>query len=264
MVPHDADQLTSVVAENCKASLTTTLGFIGSIENAEDEALDPDRVVFCGLLLAVSVNARVAVKVPDAVGLNTTLAEQLAAAARLAAHVLLEIAKAAALVPEMATLLIVMAALVPLLSVTDCGELVDPTAVFANEMPVGAAVTLPVEEAPVPVKATVCGLLLPVSLKLRVAVRIPAALGLNTMVAVQLAAAARLVPHVLLEIVKSAAFVPEIVIPLMVSAEVVPFFNVAICDALLAPTLTVPYVIDEGVAVTVLVAAVAVPVSATL
>jgi hypothetical protein len=117
IVPHDADQETSVVAENCRASLTTTVGLIGAIVNAEDEAVDPERVVFCGLLVAVSVNESVAVKDPAAVGLNTTLAEQLADAARLVPHVLLEIAKAAALVPEMATLLMVMAALVVLLSV---------------------------------------------------------------------------------------------------------------------------------------------------
>ena len=96
------------------------------------------------------------------------------------------------------------------------------------------------EEEPVPDKATVCGLLVPVSAKLSVAVRVPAAVGLNTMVAVQLADAARLVLHVLLEMVKSAAFVPEIVTALIVFAVVVPFFRVAVCDALLAPTITVP------------------------
>ena len=119
IVPQDADHETPVVAENCRASLTTTVGLIGAIVNAEDEAVDPERVVFCGLLVPVSVKARVAVKVPDAVGLNTILAVQLAEAARLVPHVLLEIAKAAALAPEIAILLTVMAALLPLLSVTD-------------------------------------------------------------------------------------------------------------------------------------------------
>jgi hypothetical protein len=114
--------------------------------------------------------------------------------------------------------------------------------VLANETPAGAAVTLPVpvEDAPVPVNATVCGLLVPVSEKLSVPVRVPAAIGLKTMVAVQLADAARLVPQVLLAMLKSAAFVPEIVILLMVLAEVVPFFRVAVCETLLAPTVTVP------------------------
>jgi hypothetical protein len=239
--PQDADHDTSVVAENCSASLTTTVGLIGAIVNAEDEAVDPESVAFCGLFVPVSVKPRVAVKLPDAVGLNTILAVQLAEAARLVPHVLLEMVKAATLVPEMATLLMVIAALVPLLSVTACGELVDPTAVLVNETPAGAAVTLPVEEEElVPDKATVCGLFVPVSAKLSVAVRAPAAVGLNTMVAVQLADAARLVPHVLLEMVKSAAFVPEIVTELIVFAVVVPFFKVAVCAALLAPTTTVP------------------------
>ena len=63
---------------------------------------------------------------------------------------------------------------------------------------------------PVPVSATDCGLLLAESVKLRIALRVPAAVGLNTTLAEQLAAATRLVPHVLAEIAKSAAFVPVI------------------------------------------------------
>src|ERR1019366_2063487 len=119
IVPHDADQETLAVAENCRASLTTTVGFVGRIENAADVALDPERDRFWGLLPAVSVNARVAIKVPPAVGLKTTLAEQIAAAARLTPQVLLKIAKSTAFVPEMVTLPMVMAAVVPSLRVAD-------------------------------------------------------------------------------------------------------------------------------------------------
>jgi hypothetical protein len=199
IVPHDADQETLAVAENCRASLTTTVGFVGRIENAEAVALDPERATL--LVPAEVVNARVAVKLPAAVGLKTRLAEQLAAAARLAPQVLVEIAKTAAFVPEMATLLIVMAAVVPLLRVADCAGLVAPGAVLPNDRVVGLALTVPpVVPVPVPDSATVCGLLLAVSVKLRVAVRVPVVVGEKTMVAVQLADAARVVPQVLLDI----------------------------------------------------------------
>ena len=200
-MPHDADQETLAVAENCRASLTTTVGFVGRIENAADVALDPERDTFCGLLPAVSVNARVAIKVPAAVGLKTTLAEQLAAAARLTPQVLLKIAKSTAFVPEMVTLPMVMAAVVPSLRVADCAGLVAPGAVLPNDRVVGLALTVPpVVPVPVPDSATVCGLLLAVSLKFRVAVRVPVVVGEKTMVAVQLADAARVVPQVLLDI----------------------------------------------------------------
>ena len=53
---------------------------------------------------------------------------------------------------------------------------------------------------PVPESATVWGLLVAESLKFKVAVRVPVAVGEKTIVAVQAAEAARLVPHVLLEI----------------------------------------------------------------
>jgi hypothetical protein len=196
------------------------------MENAEVvTVVDPERDTLCELLLAPSVNVREALKLPAAVGLNTTLAEQLAAAARLVPHVLVEMAKAAALAPEMAILLMGMAALVPLLNVTICAELVEPTAVAAKDTPAGAAVTVPVplEPVAVPDKATLCGLPVPVSVNLSVALRAPATVGAKIMSVVQLAEAARLVPQVLLKIVKSLGSVPEIAMLPMVMA-VVPLF----------------------------------------
>ena len=88
MVPQDAVQVTPADAENCSVWLTTTVGFCGSIESVEDPLEPvPERVTVCGLLLAVSVKASVAVLVPDAEGVNAMLTMQLAEAARLAAQV---------------------------------------------------------------------------------------------------------------------------------------------------------------------------------
>ena len=67
----------------------------------------------------------------------------------------------------------------------------------------------------------VCGLLVPESVKLRVAVRVPAALGLNTMVALQAELAAKLVPQVLLEMTKSPGSV-LVTAMLLIGTAVVP------------------------------------------
>jgi hypothetical protein len=91
-------------------------------------------------------------------------------------------------------------------------------------------------ELPTPERETVCGLFVPESVKLRVAVRVPAALGLKTMVALQAELAAKLVPQVLPKIVKSAAFVPETPTLLIVMADERPFVSCADWDALLVPT----------------------------
>jgi hypothetical protein len=101
--------------ENCTDWLTTTVGFDGRIAKV-DEDVDPDRETVCGLLVAVSVNERVATRAPDTVGLNTTEAVQLADAARVVPHVFVKL-KSAAFAPDRATLLMLMEVEPPLFSV---------------------------------------------------------------------------------------------------------------------------------------------------
>jgi hypothetical protein len=98
----------------------------------------------------------------------------------------------------------------------------------------------PLEDTPVPVSATVCGLPVPESVKLSVADRDPLAVGLNTTDAEQLAAAARLDPHDLLEMLKSPPLLPLIAMLLMLIEELVPFDNVIATAALLDPIFTLP------------------------
>ena len=260
MLPQDADQVTSVVAENCSASFTTTMGFVGLIVNPELEALEPESATVWGLPVALSVNTRFAEKPPDAAGLNVTLAVQLAATARLVPQVLLAIAKLDAFAPEIAALLIVTAVFVPFVIVTVCGELVTPSAVFPNETLDGVTVRVPpADEAPVPDNAAVCGLLLELSETVNVAARVPATVGLNATVTVQLAAAARLVPQVLLAIEKSPGFVPVMAMLLMVIDVVPAFFRVVVCDALVDPMFTVPNASEVGDNATVPLVLVPVP-----
>jgi hypothetical protein len=198
----------------------------------------PVSATVCGLPLAESVKVRVAVRVPVAAGLNVTLAVQLVAAARLVPQVLLEMVKSPASVPVIATLLIVIEAALPLVNVDGCAALLEPIAVLAKESSDGLIVTLPVVPVPVPESATVCGLPLPVSVKFKVAVRLPVALGPNKILTVQSADAARLVPQVLLNIVKSAASVPDKAMLLMVIAPVPPFVSVTAFWAPSSPTAT--------------------------
>jgi hypothetical protein len=247
--PHDADHVTSSVAENCRASFTMTTGLIGTIWNAAGPA--PERVTFCGLPLPESAKLSVAVRVPDTDGLNTTLTVQLAAAARLEPQVLLEMAKSPGFEPPIVIPLMVMEDVVPLLNVAVWDALVDPTAVFGKPMLVGETVTLPDEAVPpVPVKLTFCGLLLAESATFNVAARDPVVAGLNISEMVQLADAARLLPQVLLEIVKSPGFVPVNVMPLIVMEEPVPLVNVADFDELVEPTLIVPNEREVGLILT--------------
>lgn len=116
-----------------------------------------------------------------------------------------------------------------------------PTGTDTQFRLVGLTDPLPeVDDDPVPLSATVCGLFVAESVKLSVALRAPDAVGLNTTEAPHVPAAARLVPQVLLEMLKSEGFVPEIATALMVIDELVPFASVNDFAALLVPTVTVP------------------------
>ena len=185
------------------------------------------------------MNVRVAVRVPDAVGLKTIEAVQLAEAARLVPQLLLEMLKSPGFAPEIETPLIVIDALVPFDSVAACAELLEPTAVLANARLDGLTETVPdVPPVPSPLSATVCGVLVAESLKFNVAERSPEAVGANTIVAVHVAEAARELPQVLLEIKKSPGLVPLTVMPLMDRDDVPLFVSVMAFPAPLFPTTT--------------------------
>jgi hypothetical protein len=126
---------------------------------------------------------------------------------------------------------------------------------------VGLTVALPEPVAPVPLSATDCGLFVAESVKLSVAVLAPLAIGLNTIEAEQELAVTRLVPQVLLAMLKSPAFVPDIVTLLIVIDELEPFDRVTVFEALLDPTFVLANVRLVGLAETVPLGAVPVPVS---
>ena len=76
----------------------------------------------------------------------------------------------------------------------------------------------PTAVVPVPVTLVVWGLLLALSVTLRVAVRVPAAVGVKVTLIVQLPPAGTLAPQVLVGIAKSPLFVPVTAMLVMLNA----------------------------------------------
>ena len=74
-------------------------------------------------------------------------------------------------------LLIVRDAPEPFANVTDCDGLLDPTDVAGKDRLVGDVVAVVEGTTATPESATACGLLVAESTKLRVAMRVPAAVG---------------------------------------------------------------------------------------
>lgn len=134
---------------------------------------------------------------------------QVALAARLAPQELDEMAKSLALAPVMGLPVMVMADDPLFLSATIRELLVWPTTKPPNEMLDGDAVAVPaVELAPAPERVTDCGLLLPLSVKVRVAVRVPVVAGAKVMLTVQLVDAASEDPQVVEDCAKSPGSAP--------------------------------------------------------
>jgi len=154
----------------------------------------PVRLTVCGLPLALSVMLTEAVRVPGAEGVNLTLIVQLPPAATELPHVLV-CAKSLAFVPVTARLVMLKLAFPVLLRVMGCTALVVPRVWLPKVRLV--AVRLTTGAVPVPVRLTVCGLPLALSVMLTEAVRVPGAVGVNLTLIVQLPPAATELPHVL-------------------------------------------------------------------
>ena len=260
-IPQLAVHVAGAFAENCIISFTTTVGFTGTIANATSF---PVNATVCGLFVAESVNVSVAVRVPDAAGVNVTLTVQFPDPAKVVPQVFAEIAKSPALVPEMAMLVMLIDAVPPFVNVTVWGELVAPTGVFANERLVGITDAFAVLLVPVPVNATVCGLFVAESVKVSVAVRVPAAVGVNVTLTVQLPEPAKVVPQVFAEMAKSPALAPEMAMLVMLIDAVPALARVTDCGELVELTLVAAKVRLAGVTDAFAVLLVPVPVNATV
>jgi hypothetical protein len=191
----------------------------------------PLRLTVWGPPGAESVKVSVPVAAPVAVGVKVTPTLQLAPGAMLVPQVLPAIPKGPlAPTPEMVSDTPRL-----LVSVTDLVELVEPTAVVLKLRELADSVTGAV---PVPVRLTICGLLIALSAKLRVPVAPPSAVGVKVTPTVQVAPAAILVPHVLLAMAKGLPV--EMEIPVSVSAVLSLLVIVTVFAMLVPPTASEP------------------------
>jgi hypothetical protein len=175
------------------------------------------------------VKVSVPVTDPAAVGENVTPIVQLVPAATLAPHVLLATAN-----PALAAMPAKFNATVCLfVKVTVLAVLVPPTATVPKLKLLVESVT---GALPVPVRLTVCGLVIALSANVRTPEAGPRAAGMNVTPTWQLAPAATLAPHVLL----ATANGPLTVILVTLRATFRRFVTVTVLAGLVLPTANVP------------------------
>jgi hypothetical protein len=138
-------------------------------------------------------------------------------------------ANSLAFVPVRATLDIVKAELVLFVRVTVFGALVVPSAWFPNAKVAADSVTC---RTPVPDRATVCGLLTALSVRVRVADLAPKAAGVKAMLIVQDFFNPSVVPQVVADSEKSPEFVPLIAVEDIVTTAPVLLVSVTFWAAL--------------------------------
>ena len=204
----------------------------------------PVRLTVSGVALALLVILQVPESVPELAGVNAMLVVQLADTPSVEPQVVERTEKSVG--SESTAVLSVTELAVLLVTVMIWAVLVDPTFVVPNDRLPGVADTTPAGAVPRPVRETCWGLALSLSLKFKVAVRVPEVVGLKTMVAVQLAEAATVVPQVFERTPKSAGFVPVIPMLFMVMAALPEFVSVTVFSPLWLPTATLFHESEVG------------------
>jgi len=182
----------------------------------------------------------VAVRLPGAVGVNETTIVQVLPAATELPQVFVS-AKSPALVPVTVRLVMLKLALPVLVRTTAWPVLVVPTLSLGKDKAEVERLTAGTVPAPVPmpVKLTVWGLLAALSVKVKVAVRLPAMVGVKVTLTVQLLSAATELPQVLVSS-KSPASVPVMAMLLRASAALPELLRVTDCAEPVVPTPWLP------------------------
>lgn len=191
-----------------------------------------------GLLVALSVIAREAVRLPVAVGVKVTLIVQLAFAATELGHVEVS-AKSPELAPVKPMPLSVKLAFPELVRVSDWIPLVDPTEVPPKVSVEGETCTT--GPLPVPLKLIACGLPGALSVMVTEAERLPMAVGAKVTLTLQFPPAGSELGQVLVWL-KSPAFVPDTATEVMLMAAVPVLLRVTGCAALVVPRVWAPNV----------------------
>jgi len=173
----------------------------------------PFSATVCGLLPALSVTLRFAVRVLILVGLKATLIVQLEFAASVVPQVVVSV-KSFGSVPVKPMLEMVTAVEFGLLNVTGCEGLEVANSCVPKVRDAGAIVRLTPPAAPVPVSATDCAPPPPLSFNVTAAVSVPVVDGVKVTEIVQLEFAAKELPQVFV-CAKSDSSVPVMEIPLL-------------------------------------------------
>jgi hypothetical protein len=225
---------------------------------AEGAVPVPLSATVCGVPLALSAMESDAAKLAAEAGVNVTETVQLAPAASELPHVLVS-AKSVGFAPVMVMLVIVNAALPVFISVIVCAAVVVPAIVDAKVSVAGASdVAGAAAAVPVPFSVTVCvvvadsasdeasnRLLLAIgcielgalSVTESVAVKLATESGVKVTEIVQLAPAASELPQVLVS-ANSVGLAPVIAMLEMASGASPVFISVAVCAAVVDPTVS--------------------------
>jgi hypothetical protein len=166
----------------------------------------PLSVTVCGLPVALSVIVTAADRAPDAAGLNVTVTVHIDETATPPLQLFVTL-KSVALAPVAEMLEIVTAPEPVFVMVAVWAALVVFTVWLANVSAVGATVIVVVAAAPVPLRATLCGLPAALSVIVTAAERAPEAVGLKVTLTAQFDETLTL-PLQLFVTLKSPAFVP--------------------------------------------------------
>lgn len=167
------------------AALLWPIAVVGKFSTAGiSETTVPVPVSEAVCVPSLSVTLTEAVRVPDPMGLNVTVMAHVIPPPSEVGQVLV-CEKSAAFGPVIVMLLIVTAVVPVFLTVIFCGLLAAPTSCVVNVRLLGVRVTPPAL-VPLPVRLTVCGLLLALSAMLTVPVRVPVVVGMNVTLIVQL------------------------------------------------------------------------------
>jgi hypothetical protein len=196
----------------------------------------PVKATVVGLFVALLVTTTEAVRAPAADGLKVIVTWQLAPTARLLGQLSLVGVKSPLLVPVIVPLASVSAAAPLLVNVSVSGALVVPTAWFPNDSGLGVIVRTGPPATPDPVRLTVWGLPVALSVMLTDAVRDPVEVGLNVTLMVHFAPAPTLVPHVFVR-AKSPLLVPVRAMLAIVSVALPVLVSVTTRAVLVVPTV---------------------------
>lgn len=192
------------------------------------------------MVVALSITEKRPTRLPIAVGLNATLTVHEEPAGNDEPHAFAVMLKSPGSVPVKPMLVNETVPEPPAVSVNVCALVSEPTSSDPNTSEDGFMVSVVVLAAiPVPLRATVCGLLLAVSVKVNVAVRTPMAVGVKIRSTEQ--AVCRLeVRQALILMAKSAGSAPDRLTLEIEIGEPALFVSVTDSIPLAEPTATLP------------------------